>query len=323
MTTKRALLLVNLGTPDAPTPRAVRRFLKAFLSDPRVVEVPRFIWWLLLHLLILPWRAGPVAKLYQGIWQADSPQRLYGEQLAAKLARQLEMPVVSAMTYGNPDLGVALRQLLAQGCEHLLVVPLYPQYSATTSAATLDRLQAELASVREVPQLTFIKDYWQRSDWQDAIAASVTQFQAQQGRPQKLLFSFHGIPQANENKGDHYPERCRASAAAIAQRLGLADDAWACAFQSRFGRAAWVQPYTDELLRQWAAQGIDDVQVVCPGFAMDCLETLEEIVLRNHATFIAAGGKKLNYIAALNADEGQQQWLLALTRSWLQMVEGD
>lgn len=317
MSAKRALLLVNLGTPDAPTPSAVRRFLKAFLSDRRVVDIPRPIWFLILHLLILPWRAKSAAKLYQRIWQQDSPQRAHGEQLAAVLAQRLQLPVVSAMTYGKPDLGASVQQLLQGGCEQLLVVPLFPQYSATTSAAVFDRLHAELAQVRELPQLTFIKDYWQRDDWQQAIVASVQSFQAQQGKPKKLLFSFHGLPVANEVRGDRYPARCRATAAALATRLGLADDDWACAFQSRFGRAAWVTPYTDQLLQQWAANGIDEVQVVCPGFAMDCLETLEEIALRNRAAFLAAGGRKLDYIEALNAGDAQQQWLLSLTQNWL------
>jgi ferrochelatase len=317
--TKSALLLVNLGTPDAPTPSAVRRFLKTFLSDPRVVDLPRLLWLPLLYLFVLPRRPRAVAKLYQSIWQQDSPQRLHGEQLAASLTRELDMPVVSAMTYGKPDLGEALQHLLAAGCERLLVVPLFPQYSTTTTAAVLDRLHAELARVREVPALTFIKDYWQQDDWQEAIAAGVRAFQQQQGSPQKLLFSFHGIPQANEQKGERYAERCRASAAAIAARLGLQEDDWACAFQSRFGRAAWVTPYTDQLLLEWAAASVENVQVVCPGFAMDCLETLEEIALRNRAAFLAAGGRRLDYIPALNASAGQRQWLLSLARAWLEM----
>ncbi len=311
------LLLINLGTPDAPTPRAVRRFLKAFLSDPRVVEMPRLVWLLLLHLVILPFRPKAVAALYQRIWQGGSPQRLYGNKLADELAAQLNMPVELAMTYGNPALDEGIYRLLDAGVERLMVVPLFPQYSATTTAAALDAVHRALAQVREVPELIFIKDYWQQPQWQEAMVAQIAQWRASQGKAEKLLFSFHGIPKLCEDKGDRYPSRCRATAEALAEKLGLAEDEWACSFQSRFGRAPWVTPYTDELLADWGKQGVDKVQVVCPGFSFDCLETLEEIALRNRDTFIDAGGKTLDYIPALNADAGQQAWIQALARQYL------
>lgn len=315
---KRALLLLNLGTPDAPTPKAVRRFLKDFLSDPRVIEIPRLLWFFILRLLVLPFRPKPVAKLYESIWLTDSPQRLYGEQLAEKLTAQLDIPVVSSMCYGNPALHERLDSLKQQGVEELLIVPLFPQYSGSTTAAGVDALAAWLARQREIPGLTLVKDYWQEAAWQQAVAESISRYREQQGSAPKLLFSFHGIPQSYEDKGDHYPQRCRATAAAIAARLGLADDAWTLAFQSRFGKAAWVKPYTDEVVAELAQAGVEHLQVVCPGFAMDCLETLEEIAERNNGYFVAAGGKRLDYIPALNATEGQQRWLLATANRWLE-----
>lgn len=315
---KRALLLVNLGTPDAATPQAVRRFLKDFLSDPRVIEIPRLLWFFILRLLVLPFRPGPVAKLYESIWLEDSPQRLYGEKLAESLTQQLNIPVVSAMCYGNPALHDRLDSLKQQGVGELLVVPLFPQYSGTTTAAGADALAAWLARQREIPGLTLIKDYWQEAAWQQAIADSISRYREQQGTAPKLLFSFHGIPQSYEDKGDHYPQRCRDTATAIAARLGLADDAWTMAFQSRFGKAPWVAPYTDKVVAELAKEGIEHLQVVCPGFAMDCLETLEEIAERNKEYFIAAGGKRLDYIPALNATEGQQRWVLDIANRWLQ-----
>lgn len=310
--TKKAVLLVNLGTPDAPEPAAIRRFLKAFLSDPRVIEVPRLVWFFVLRLLILPFRPRQVAAMYQSIWHNGSPQLIHGQALAKQLAAQIHLPVELAMTYGNPSLENGLKTLLSKGVEQLLVVPLFPQYSATTTAATWDALQKQLASYREIPDITFVKDYWQQPSWQEAIAASVQRFQENGDKPDKLLFSFHGIPQAYETKGDHYPQRCRDSAKAIAERLGLQRDEWEIAFQSRFGAQPWVTPYTDKLLLEWAEQGIGRVQVVCPGFSLDCLETEEEIAQRNHNAFLEAGGKQLEYIPALNATQGQLDWLTEL-----------
>lgn len=309
---KTGVLLVNLGTPDAPTPKAVRRFLKSFLSDRRVVEMPRPLWWLLLHLLVLPFRPRHAAKLYQNIWQQDSPQRLHGEQLAAKLTKKLGLPVMSAMCHGQPSLHDCLDELQRRRVERLLVVPLFPQYSATTTAGAVDKLAAWAAKQRELPELHVIKDYWQEPAWQQVVANRIQLFQARAGKPDKLVFSFHGIPQAYENKGDRYPERCRASAEAIAERLGLADDDWLLCFQSRFGRARWVKPYTDVTLKQLAKDGVENVQVVCPGFAVDCLETIDEVARLLRDDFIAAGGKRLDYIPALNASDGQQGWLTKL-----------
>lgn len=308
---KTAILLVNLGTPDAPTPQAIRRFLKDFLSDPRVIEVPRFIWWWVLRLFILPFRPKAVAKIYQSIWQEDSPQRLYGDQLAAKLKQQLGVPVLSAMCYGKPALEDQLNQLAKQGINKLIVLPLFPQYSATTTAAAVDKLSVWLGTQREIPELHIIKDYWQDAGWQQNIANRITRFQAQKGQPEKLFFSFHGIPQSYADKGDQYPERCKQTAEAIAERLGLSSDQWVYAFQSRFGRAPWVKPYADDMLKQLAKTGVQHVQVVCPGFSMDCLETLDEVPNLLGGYFKKAGGKQLDYIPALNASDAQTGWIVA------------
>lgn len=314
---KTAVLLVNLGTPDEPTPKAIRRFLKDFLSDRRVIEVPRFVWWWILRLFILPFRPGAVAKMYRAVWQQDSPQRIHGEQLAAKLQQQLGVTVLSAMCYGKPALEDQLTALAAKGIERLVVLPLFPQYSATTTAAAVDKISAWLATQREIPALHVIKDYWQDAGWQQNIANRISRFQSRQGQPDKLVFSFHGIPQSYADKGDQYAVRCQQTAKAIAERLGLSDDQWVYGFQSRFGRAAWVKPYTDETLKQLAKSGTAHVQVVCPGFAMDCLETLDEVSRLLHDQFVAAGGKQLDYIPALNASDAQAGWMVAKLKPFL------
>lgn len=311
---KTGILLLNLGTPDAPTPGAIRRFLRDFLSDPRVVEMPRLPWWFILHLFILPWRPHKVAALYRKIWQTDSPQRLYANALATALAQQLQWPVATAMTYGNPSMRAALSQLLQQRVERILVLPLFPQYSATTTGAAFDALSRELGRLREVPELLLVKDYWEDASWQELVVARLRQFRQQHGGAKRLLFSFHGIPLAYAEKGDRYPERCRQTSVALAERLGLQEQEWAVAFQSRFGSKPWVMPYTDVLLADWARDGIDSIQVICPGFAFDCLETLEEIAMRNRAIFLAAGGAALTYIPALNADADHVAWLAEFCR---------
>lgn len=302
------VLLVNLGTPDAPTPGAVRRYLREFLSDTRVIEVPRPVWWIILNLFILPFRPRRVARAYASIWQdGESPMRsiLNGQcaKLQADLAAarpDLDVTVVPAMSYGQPATGAALSRLTAAGVEKLVVLPLFPQYSATSSGAGYDAVSRWLLAQRNLPALTLIKDYHVHPLYIRALAATVREHQASHGGADKLLFSFHGIPQAYADKGDPYPERCRATAAAIAAELGLAEGSWLCSFQSRFGAQAWVQPYTDVTLEQWGREGVASVQVMCPAFSADCLETLEEIAEENRETFLHAGGKAYSYIPALN-----------------------
>lgn len=315
---KQAIVLVNLGTPDEPTPAAVRRYLKQFLSDPRVVEAPRFIWFWVLRLVVLPFRPRRVAALYRAIWGNDSPIREITREQAEGLSRRLpDITVDWAMTYGYPSLPSVLDGLMEQGHDTVLVLPLYPQYSGSTGGAVVDAVAHWAKNRRELPTLLLVRDYWQEPRWQQAVADSISAHQREQGAPDRLLFSFHGIPQAYEDKGDRYGARCRASAAAIAARLGLDDDAWAISFQSRFGPSAWLQPYTDKTLEQWARQGVRHVQVVCPGFAADCLETLEEISVENRDVFLAGGGEKFGYIAALNAGEGHINALETVSRRYL------
>ena len=301
------VVLVNLGTPDAPTPVAVRRYLRQFLSDRRVIEIPPILWQLILNLFILPFRPKRVAKLYASIWQGDSPMRAILQQQVSLLQQQLEgclpteIKVRAAMTYGNPSVDSVLSQLKAEGVEHIVVLPLFPQFSATSSAPVYDAVQRWTAVQRNLVNLSIIKDYFAHPSYIAAMAQSIKDFRAVHGSAQKLLMSFHGIPQPYADKGDPYPKRCRCTAAQIAQALGLKEDEWAISFQSRFGKQEWVKPYTDKLLEQWAQAGVESVQIVSPAFSADCLETLEELAEENKHTFLAAGGKHYAYIPALNS----------------------
>lgn len=312
---KPAVVLVNLGTPDAPTTAAVRRYLKQFLSDPRVVEAPRLIWFWVLRLIILPLRPRRVARLYASIWQQDSPIRLVAEEQAEALGRRFDCTVRYAMSYGSPGLEAVLDELADQGHDHLLLLPLYPQYSGSTNGAVADALARWVKTRREVPGLTLIKDYWQDPAWLDAVTGSIRDFREQHGEAEKLLFSFHGIPVSYQDKGDRYGERCHQSAALIAERLGLRAEQWMVTFQSRFGPQEWLNPYTDKTLEKWGHEGVRSVQVVCPGFAADCLETLEEIDSENREVFQHAGGESFAYIPALNAQPAHINALESIVRA--------
>ncbi len=317
---RSALLLVNLGTPDAATPAAVRRYLAQFLHDYRVVELTRWLWCPILHGVILPLRSGKVARKYATVWLPEgSPLAVYTQRLAQALQHSLpDVSVRMAMRYGNPSIGAVLRQLQAEGMTRLLVLPLYPQYSASTSAAVLDAVNAELATWRRVPELRFIADYHDDSGWLDAMEARIRGHWDLHGRASLLMFSFHGLPQRFERAGDPYPRQCEAGARALAQRLGLAEGEWKLTYQSRFGREAWLQPYTDKTLEALGKQGLASVDVVCPGFAVDCLETLEEIAVENAEIFRHAGGGELRYISALNHEPGHVAALSGLARRQLQ-----
>lgn len=314
------VLLVNLGTPDAPTPGAVRRYLREFLSDTRVIEIPRPIWWIILNLFILTFRPKRVAKAYASIWQdGESPMRtiLLGqcERLSRALAAAypgVDLTVAPAMSYGQPALGAAMSRLQAAGVERIVVLPLFPQYSATSSGAGYDVLCRWMLRQRNLPAVTVLKDYYLHPLYIGALAASVREHRAVHGDSDQLMLSFHGIPQPYADKGDPYPDRCRATAAAVAAELGLAEGRWACTFQSRFGAQPWVQPYTDVTLEQWGKAGVGSVQVICPAFSADCLETLEEIAEENRANFLHAGGKAYSYIPALNTRDDHIALLQAL-----------
>lgn len=315
-----AVLLVNLGTPEAPTPAAVRRYLAEFLSDPRVIELPRLLWLPLLHGVILPLRSRRSAHAYSSVWTAEgSPLMVHSRALANGLQHALSadgrpLRVEMAMRYGQPSISAALRRLKDGGMRRLLVLPLYPQFSATTTASVFDAVVDELKRWRWQPELRFVTDYHREPAWLDAIADSIRRHWAEHGRGDRLLFSFHGIPKRYFSAGDPYHCLCRFSAREVAERLGLGAGEWQLSFQSRVGREEWLRPYTDETVKALGAQGVRRLDVVCPGFAVDCLETLEEIAVENSDLFRAAGGEALRYVPALNAEDAHVQALLPVLR---------
>ena len=316
MSATTGVLVVNLGTPDAPTPTAVRRFLAEFLSDRRVVDLPQIPWQIALRTFILPSRPARSARAYRLVWTpAGSPLLTGTEALTRALTRKLtaarsEPPtVVMGMTYGNPPIDRALEQLRAAGTTRIVVLPLYPQYSATTTAAALDRVDAALARWPAPPERLLIEDYHAEPGYIEALASSI---RAAHAPFDHLLFSFHGIPQRYADRGDPYGDRCQATARLVADKLGLPAGRWSVAYQSRVGRARWLGPYTEDRLRALARAGVGRVAVCCPGFAVDCLETLEEIAIRGAATFVAAGGTDFEYIPALNDAAAQVDCLAGL-----------
>ena len=302
------VLVVNLGTPDAPTPAAVRRYLAEFLSDPRVVELPAWAWRPVLFGVVLRVRPARSAALYAKIWtERGSPLLTHTLDLARGLEETLGqrlqrcVAVEAGMSYGRPSIGEALRKLEQRGARQVVVLPLYPQYAGSTTGSAFDRVARSLAGRRRVPGVTFIADYHAEPGYIDAVAASIREFRERHGRGERLLFSFHGLPQRMADRGDPYATQCRTTAALVAERLGLGDNEWDIAFQSRFGRQAWLEPYTEETVTSWGRKGMQKIDAVCPGFAVDCLETLEEVRLRYAEAFTAAGGGELRYIPALNA----------------------
>ena len=313
--TKTGILLANLGTPDAPTPGAVKRYLRQFLSDKRVVDTSRLLWWPLLRGVILPIRSPRVAKLYQSVWMEEgSPLMVYSRRQQQALAARLpDTPVALGMSYGSPSLASAVDDLLAQGVEHIVVLPLYPQYSCSTVAAVWDELARILAKKRAIPGISFIRDYAEHPDYIHALAASVRASFAVHGEPDLLLLSYHGIPQRYANQGDDYPQRCRDTTRELVSALGLPPERVMLTFQSRFGREPWLPPYADETLKMLGEKGTKHIQVLCPGFAADCLETLEEIAVQNREIFLEAGGKQYEYIPALNADAAHIEMMVNLT----------
>jgi len=302
-----AVLLVNLGTPAAPTPAAVRKYLAEFLMDPRVVEIPRPVWWLILHGIILRVRPRKSAHAYASIWTPEgSPLLVYSRRLTDAVRRELaeqlgaEVVVELAMRYGQPSIAGQLEALRAQGCERFLVLPLYPQYAASTTATAFDAVADTFKRWRAVPELRFVRDYHDHPRYIAAVADSIERHWREHGRSGFLLFSFHGLPERSRELGDPYDQHCQTTTRLIVERLGLQEGAWQLVFQSRFGPAKWLQPYCVEVLKELPSRGVKAVDVVCPGFAVDCLETLEEIAITNKEVFMQAGGESYRMIPALN-----------------------
>ena len=315
-----AVLLVNLGTPDEPTAPAVRRYLKQF-------------WAIILNLFVLPSRPKRVAEAYASIWDGDSPMRnILNQQVAmldtrlAEQAAPFRVSVHSAMSYGNPGLPDVMDKLRSEGVDHFVMLPVFPQYSATSTGAVYDAITKWSLKQRNLPNITIVKDYFAHPLYIKALADSIRRFQAVHGKPDKLMFSFHGIPQPYMDKGDPYPRRCKCTAAQVAQALGLKDDEWIISFQSRFGKQEWVKPYTDVILDEWAKSGVKSVQILSPAFSADCLETLEELAIENRENFLHAGGQEYHYIPALNADEAHIDLLEAmsapLVKGWAGTLDG-
>lgn len=316
MTRRTGVLVANLGTPEAPTTEAVRSFLAEFLSDRRVVDLPPVLWLPLLHGIILRTRPQKSARAYREIWtEAGSPLLVNTQALTRALEQRLAtllpepMPVVTGMTYGKPSIAAAIDTLRAGGAQKLLVLPLYPQYSATTTASVLDRVETALRRLDWRPAILFVDDYYDDSAYIAALAESLAGRIADFGAGAHLLFSFHGLPQRYVAAGDPYDEQCRATARLVASSLALPADAWSISYQSRVGAARWLEPYTEDRLRALATTGSRRVVVCCPGFAVDCLETLEEIAIRGRATFLAAGGESFDYVPALNDAPGHVECL--------------
>lgn len=322
---RTAIVLVNLGTPDAPTAAAVRPYLKQFLSDPRVVEIPKALWWFILNGAILPFRSGKSAHKYASIWTAEgSPLLVHTTRQAMLLRGALgerghQVEVVAAMRYGNPSLPSVLDRLRAEGCERVLVLPAYPQYSGTTTASTFDAVFSHYARVRNVPELRLVRHYHDDPGYIEALRQSVQKHWEAHGRPDKLIMSFHGVPKRTLMLGDPYHCECHKTARLLATALGLSPQQYLVTFQSRFGKAEWLQPYTAPTLQKLAKEGVRRVDVMCPGFTSDCLETLEEIDMEVRADFLTAGGAEYHYIPCLNEAPA---WIAAMASICERQMQG-
>jgi len=324
-TSSTAILLCNLGTPDAPTAPALRRYLAEFLSDSRVVEIPKPIWWLILHGIILRTRPKKSAAKYASIWLSEgSPLKVWTQKQALMLRGYLgvrghTVEVRYAMRYGNPSIASQLDQLKADGVTRILILPCYPQYSATTTASVFDAVYSWATQVRRIPEFRFVNNYHDAPGYIGALASKIRAHWQQNGQAERLIMSFHGVPERTLTLGDPYHCECQKTARLLAEQLGLAKDRYQITFQSRFGKAKWLQPYTQPTLVKLAQAGVKSVDLVCPGFTGDCLETLEEIAMEARHDFMEAGGKTFNYIECLN---DSPQWLAALSDLSIQHLGG-
>ncbi|GHU36855.1 ferrochelatase [Betaproteobacteria bacterium] len=326
-----AVLLINLGTPEAPTAPAVRRYLKEFLSDPRVVDTPRILWWPILHGLVLNTRPRKSAERYAAIWTPEgSPLKVHTEKQAKLLRGFLghsghNLRVDYAMRYGQPSIPSVLTRLAAEGCTRILLLPLYPQYSAGTTASAFDAAFRWVGAARNPPELRKVSGFAAEPGYIAALAASVRRHWVAQGQPEhlesdyRLVMSFHGIPEKAVNRGDPYRDECLSTARLLAHALNLDEKTCAVCFQSRFGAKRWLRPYTSVTLESLARQGVRRVDVLCPGFPADCLETLEEIAIKGKSTFLQAGGKEYFPIPCLNESE---DWIHALEALVLRHLRG-
>lgn len=324
-----AILLVNLGTPDAPTPAALRRYLGEFLWDPRVVEIPRAVWWFVLNGIILNTRPKKSAAKYAAIWLPEgSPLKVHTERQAKLLKgllglrRHTGIAVDYAMRYGQPAVATKLDELTAAGATRILVVPLYPQFAAATTASTLDAVAAWMRARRDLPELAYVRDFHRHPGYLDALAASVREHWQEHGQPDenaRLVLSFHGLPQRCVELGDPYADECRQTGRLLEERLGLPAGRMLVTFQSRFGPAKWLQPYTQPTLEDLGRQGVERIDILCPGFTADCLETLEEIALECKTAFLGAGGKAFHYLPCLNE---RPDWIAALADICLARLGG-
>ena len=317
---KTGVLITNLGTPDAPTAQALRRYLAEFLSDPRVIEIPKLIWQCILHGIILRVRPKKSAAKYKTVWTEEgSPLLAISKRQAAAIQQQLgdSACVKLGMRYGNPSITNALRELQTLGVRNIIVLPLYPQYASPTTGSTFDAIASELKTWRWVPELHFINNYCDRPLYIEALANTIREHIAAHGKPQKIIFSYHGMPKRNLELGDPYFCFCQKTTRLIQEKLGLTQDDFITTFQSRFGYAEWLKPYTDETLQQLAKDGINHVAIISPAFSADCLETLEELAVENRDIFMEAGGKTYYYIPALNDREDHVLGLVNIIREHL------
>lgn len=327
------VLIVNLGTPDAPTVRAIRKFLAEFLWDPRVVEIPRVLWWLILHTAVLQLRPRKKVESYVKIWTEEgSPLLVIGKKQESALQATLQescagrVKVVLAMRYGQPSIASGLQILQEHNARRILIFPMYPQYSASTAASTFDELAKQLEQLRWIPEIRMVNCYGAEPEYIHACAEQIRSHWERHPRSQKLLFSFHGLPKSSLLQGDPYHCECHQTARLIAEQLGLRDEDWLLTFQSRFGMTEWLQPYTDKTLKKLPSEGIESVDVFCPGFSADCIETLEEIDMQNHEIFLRHGGKSFNYIPALNDTRTHIQALARIisrhVQGWPECTQG-
>ena len=320
-----AVVLCNLGTPDAPTTEALRRYLAEFLSDRRVVEIPRLLWWLILHGVILRVRPAKSAAKYASIWSPEgSPLKVWTDKQAKMLSGYLgerghRVTVRYAMRYGSPSIASVMDELKAEGVSRVLVLPAYPQYSGPTTASVCDAVYQWALNVRNVPEIRFVNRYHDDPGYIEALARKVQSHWTVHGRPDRLILTFHGVPKRTLLLGDPYHCECLKTARLLTQRLDLQASQVVVTFQSRFGKAEWLQPYTEPTLVALARQGVGRVDVMCPGFTSDCLETLEEIDQEAREAFLHAGGKEFHYIPCLN---DQHEWIVALSNLAIMHMQG-